>query len=175
MKKLIALSILLLFVFGSFGQDSVKKTIVKYAENNELSIERPFNDSTTLEKPQNSLNLNKENWEILGLEKLEEFNNIFEYSIYSIYKHKNNFILLISRDYSSETVHWICLFNKKFELKQFEMSAYDNDEGFLYISTEISDEYFLINKWEIEEGTQTFNYSIKKNKFELISVSITID
>lgn len=171
MKKILSITIILLITTYTFGQKNLKATITNYANNNSLSIERPYTDSITAPKPHNIILLNKEHWDIMLLNKIELYNDIFEYYIYSVYKQKGNTILLINRDYEHETYHWICILNKNLELLDYKTIAYDNAEGFLYIYSEIKKENITVNQWKLE-SEEIYFYKIKKNKFELQNVKI---
>jgi len=175
MKKLIVFASFLIICTNVFSQNSIKNTIADYATNNKLSIARPFKDSVTIDKPNNLIVLNKEHWDLMGLNELELFSDIFEYSIFAVYKHKNNLILMISRDYPSETIHWICIVDKNLNLKDYLMTAYENDEGNIYVTSEISKNALVIYKWELEDNESGSSYSIKKDKFEGISSFVKIE
>jgi hypothetical protein len=125
-----------------------------------------YTDSISNSPKDLSFKLSSENWESIGFNKIEDFNSIFNYSIYGYLLKDSLVVLFLERWYVDESLHWACLYKENKLIDWLEIS-YDNSEGFIYIVSEIK-QYEIIKKtWNIYTNPieKSLIYQIKSNGF----------
>ena len=146
-------------------QDKTKIDQIIEKEKEE-KIELILKDSIGVKLKNNKTILNKAEWNNLGYEKIEKFNQDFNYSIIGKIKYKNGEITLIERDYIEESIHWVILTNMDNTIN-FIQSAYENSEGFSTIKSEIFFDKIIIKEWNIysENEYKEEIYYLTKKRF----------
>lgn len=112
--------------------------------------------------------IQKDDWENQHFNKIEQFNADFNYKIIGAFQVKENQLLLISRCYPEENIHWLVILEKG-KFKDKLMTAYDNAEGFSSIKSKIEEDNILVKEWNdfSDENYTEKKYSIIKARFVL--------
>ena len=99
--------------------------------------------------------ITRQDYNRLGLDSIETFQPDFEYRFLG--KHPKRNVFLLERYYVEESVHWLIIINKN-EVKEWKVTAYDNSEGFLYISSMIK-----------VDGLTTYEHNIYSSTNEVVT------
>lgn len=145
---------------------------LKYRLNYLMLSKTPVKDTIPYEYKKPSYILNKKEWQELGFNDLEEFNDepYITHSIYNVEKTKYGFVFFVERYHDNEAYHWLCLVDYNFKLKDHITIAYDNAEGFTGTQTRFKQEKIIVDYYNIyetpEEKSTTFK--IENLKFKTL-------
>jgi len=156
--------VLFLFTLSSIcAQDGLEKNFDQIK-----SITLPYTDSISYTIPPGSFILNQEQWHSYGFEELETFNSDFEYAIRGKLSMIGERLVLISRTYSEESIHWLCIVDDSFKVRSSLQSAYDNSEGFLAIKSVINENEIQISEWNMynEPNEKLTVYKFENTEFK---------
>lgn len=124
-------------------------------------INLPFTDSIGKDYKTYKIKIDKSKWEGAGFDKLEAYNSAFNYYTIGLVKTGKIKLLLIERQYTEESVHWICMINEEGAILDWLQTAYDNSEGFLNIHSQIDKDTITVKTWndfaEIKSSNQKYS------------------
>ncbi len=130
----------------------------------------PYKDSISYHDDNKSIVLTKQDWIDFEYSTIEDYNISFQYASYGYFYTNDQLYLLISRDYTEETIHWLCAVDENLHLIDHLMIAYDNSEGFYACNSEIQmNNYLKIinNSYEFDKN-ETKKYKFFNNEFTLM-------
>lgn len=128
----------------------------KEQPNNEESTQQQwqrfsfFDKEKELKKQLPKEKLTKQQWQKFGFFNIEKFNPDFDYYITNTSKN----LKIIDRLYDYENITWLCIVNKNnFYTDAIEI-AYDNDEGFLGITSKMKNDTVIVSTYNEYETPQ---------------------
>lgn len=94
--------------------------------------------------------LTKKQWQKFGFFNIEKFNPNFDYYITNTSKN----LKIIDRLYDYENITWLCIVNKNGFYNDAVEIAYDNDEGFLGITSKMKNDTVIVSTYNEYETPQ---------------------
>lgn len=118
-----------------------------------LPLKITFNDSIGSELNNDATPIDVIEYYKLGFNLIENYSENFKYSFITLENYLNYKIIVLQRDYSEENIHWICILKDNILLDKIK-SFYDNSEGFINITSIISNAEIKINEWNMYSESQ---------------------
>ncbi len=106
-------------------------------------------DSIGIENNYNKVELDSVSWNEMGLDSLESYNSSFNYYIINKSQREDFNIVIISRTYTEENIHWACIVTSEGKLIDWIRTAYDNSEGFMYMKSRFEAAKVRVFEWNL--------------------------